>query len=395
LPSKKQPVTLTIALDICANRFNQELFQKKYGQQFKPEDVYFEYQAPGKSCEVERSGVSVEWLVQKFKGVARDLIIAHPFVSESVVMKPLNETDIANLLKIGLTGIEVYHNKTSTKQINSLKKIVRKKAIHHTGGSDSHGKKTDTPLGQYGSDSVIPDFYLSNYNSSHKSRPNTFLIQKVTKVLRDNFKKFKSIQSAYIYGSILTNKFHKKSDIDVLFIAEDVKNRSEFLRKIKAVRATITGVKLDINIVFHGEFRHLWHIFRPPTFFIWVKQRNNLLWGVDSLRDLREKEITAKTIYKRAVDLAQGCRSVYLNDKDVAFWETRYSRWLRELQYGILYLHGELELDSKLCGKKLCKVFPEVKQAELLAKDRLPIKILSEIAETFVLCIYRHFIKKL
>ncbi len=116
---------------------------------------------------------------------------------------------------------------------------------------------------------------------------------------------------------------------------------------------------------------------------------------MDCLHDIREEEITVKSIYKRAVDLAQGCRAVYLNNKDVTFWEIKYSRWLRELQYGILYLHGEIELDSILCGKKLCAVFPEIKQALLLSKKQLPIRKLSEIAEAFVLCIYRHFIKRL
>ena len=225
--------------------------------------------------------------------------------------------------------------------------------------------------------------------------PNTLLIQKVTTILRANFKNFKSIQSAYLYGSILTNGFHKKSDIDVLFIVEDVMDRCEFLKKVKVARATVKDFKLDINIVFRSEFLNLWHIFRPPTFFIWVKRRNILLWGVDCLRDIKEEKITAESIYKRAVDLAQGCRAVYLNNKDVVFWETKYSRWLRELQYGILYLQGEIELDSKLCRKKLCEAFPEIKRSGLLSKKRLPIKILSEIAEAFVLCVYKHFIKQL
>jgi len=226
--------------------------------------------------------------------------------------------------------------------------------------------------------------------------PNTLLIQKVSKELREKFKKFKAIRSAYIYGSLLTENFHKNSDIDILFIVDDMPDRSQFLRKIKAVRATVKNLKLDINVVFQSEFRHLWHIFRPPTFFIWVKQRHVLLWGVDSLRDLKEDEITVGSIYKRAVDLAQGCRAVYMNNKDVAFWEIRYSRWLRELQYGILYLHGEIELDSKLCGKKLGVAFPEVqKLVRLLSKKILPIKSLSEIAEQLMLCIYRHFVKKM
>jgi len=170
VPFEKQPVSLTVALDICANSFNQNLFLKKYGKQFMPEDVYYEYQAPGKSCAVERSGVTVTWLVDKFKGVARDLIIAHPFVSESVVMKPLDEMHINDLLMMGTTGIEVYHNKTSDEQISLLKKIINERGIHYTGGSDFHGKKTDTPIGQYGHDRAIPDFYLSNYSSARGSK---------------------------------------------------------------------------------------------------------------------------------------------------------------------------------------------------------------------------------
>ncbi|MBU0636962.1 PHP domain-containing protein [Patescibacteria group bacterium] len=164
-PSDKQPVSLTVALDICSSGANQNIFLKKYGKQFIAEDVYYEYQAPGKLCAVERSGVTVEWLIQKFKGIAQDLIIAHPFVSVSVVTIPLNESEINNLLKIGLTGIEVYHNNTTTEQIDLLKRIVGEQSVHYTGGSDFHGEKTDTPIGQYGSTCFIPSFLLANYKA--------------------------------------------------------------------------------------------------------------------------------------------------------------------------------------------------------------------------------------
>ncbi|MEK7511495.1 MAG: nucleotidyltransferase domain-containing protein [Patescibacteria group bacterium] len=223
--------------------------------------------------------------------------------------------------------------------------------------------------------------------------PNALLIKEVTDNLRANFKKHKCVQSAYLYGSILTNGFHPKSDIDVLFIVKDIRDRQSFFRKIKTIRSKEKKFKLDINIVFMSEFRNLWHIFRPPTFFVWIKQRNVLLWGKDCIRDIRQEKITITSIYKRAVDLAQGCRAVYLNDKDVEFWEIKYSRWLRELQFGILYLYGDLELDSKICGKKLCDAFPELKKARFLSKKQLPIKNLSEIAEAFVLCVYNHFVK--
>lgn len=165
IPLDNQPATLTTALDICANRFNQEIFLKKHGKELVPEDVYYKYQAPGKSCAVERSGVSVEWLVEKFKLVAKDLIIAHPFVSVSVVTKPFDEAGINDLLRLGITGVEVYHDKTSDEQIALLKKIVAKHGLYYTGGSDFHGKEIDTPIGQYGHNRDILDFYLSNYSA--------------------------------------------------------------------------------------------------------------------------------------------------------------------------------------------------------------------------------------
>lgn len=164
-PLEKQPVSLTVALDICANSINQKFFLKQYGKQLIPEDIYYLYQAPGKSCAVERSGVTVEWVIRKFKKVAHDLIIAHPFVSVSVVTKPLNEAEIDDLLKLGLTGIEVYHNNTSEEQIEFLKTKTLKEQIHYTGGSDFHGKINDSPIGQYGSHSAIPNFYLLNFKS--------------------------------------------------------------------------------------------------------------------------------------------------------------------------------------------------------------------------------------
>ncbi len=161
-PLEKQPASLTVALDICANSINQKLFLKQYGKQLLPEDIYYLYQAPGKPCFVERSGVTAEWVIGKFKKVASDLILAHPFVSVSVVTRPLDEAEIDDLLKLGLTGIEVYHNNTSKEQIEFLKTKALKEQIHYTGGSDFHGKASDTPIGQYGPQSAVPGFYLLN-----------------------------------------------------------------------------------------------------------------------------------------------------------------------------------------------------------------------------------------
>jgi len=164
-PLPRQPVSLTIALDICSKKTNQNILVVRHGKEFIPEDIFYEYQAPGKPCFVERSGVTVEWLINKFKGVAGDLIIGHPFVSVSVVTKPLDETEIYSLIKAGMTGIEIYHNHTSDDQIKFLKEIVDERQICYTGGSDSHGKLTNTPIGEYGRGNFVPSFKLTSYIS--------------------------------------------------------------------------------------------------------------------------------------------------------------------------------------------------------------------------------------
>src|SRR3989339_1079618 len=168
--NEKQPVTLTIALDICDNSDNQSFFVKNFSKEFTTEDVFYEYQAPGKVCHVERSGVTVEWIIQQFKGIAQDLIIAHPFVSVSVVALPLSESEIKDLLDLGLTGIEVYHNRTSVEQIKLLEKIVNERFIHYTGGSDFHGKTKDTPISQYASNCFVSSFLLTNHKSDYPNK---------------------------------------------------------------------------------------------------------------------------------------------------------------------------------------------------------------------------------
>ena len=162
-PVEKQPATLTLALDICSHESNQQLFLERHGKQFMPEDVFYAYQAPGKPCAVERSGVIPEWIVERFSGVAKDLVIAHPFVSVSVVTKPLDRQRIESLIDIGMTGIEIYHTKTSDEQIALLQDIVKQRSLRYSGGSDFHGRDTDPLLGQYGGDRDIVDYALARY----------------------------------------------------------------------------------------------------------------------------------------------------------------------------------------------------------------------------------------
>lgn len=163
VPSEKKPVGYTLAMDICSKQFNQDIFLQRHGRILTPDDIYFEYQAPGKPCAVTRSGVRIEWLLERLKNHVADFIIAHPFLQVSVVTKPLLEEDILSLLKIGISGVEIYHDKTPDDKIKWLKKISDEKALHYTGGSDFHNRQNDLNLGFYGQNIEVPNFKLLNF----------------------------------------------------------------------------------------------------------------------------------------------------------------------------------------------------------------------------------------
>jgi len=163
VPSEKKPVGYTLAMDIYSKQFNQDIFLQRHGKILNPEDIYSEYQAPGKPCAVTKSGVSVEWLLSKLEGHVSDFIIAHPFLQVSVVTKPLSKNDILSLLEIGISGLEIYHEKTADDKIQWLKKISDGKDLSYTGGSDFHNRENDLNLGLYGQNLEVPSFKLSNF----------------------------------------------------------------------------------------------------------------------------------------------------------------------------------------------------------------------------------------
>lgn len=172
---------------------------------------------------------------------------------------------------------------------------------------------------------------------------NSDTVKIISKILKNKFEKLPAISSAYIYGSVLTNNFSRMSDIDVLFIIDNIDNPNKLLKEIKLIRNTVKDYKLDINVVFMDEFIRRWHIYRPPTYFYWIKSRSVFLWGTDYIKDVKESEITAESLFRRAIDLAQSSRSVYLNNKDDSFWESKYKRWVSTLICEINFLDNELE----------------------------------------------------
>jgi hypothetical protein len=83
-------------------------------------------------------------------------VLAHPlFINHG---QSLTEIDIKKLIKAGLAGVEVYHSKHESKDIQYYQKIAEKLGLLITGGSDFHGENSpDVKLG----DIVLEDKYLN------------------------------------------------------------------------------------------------------------------------------------------------------------------------------------------------------------------------------------------
>lgn len=216
------------------------------------------------------------------------------------------------------------------------------------------------------------------------------------KQLKENYAIFNEIKSAYIYGSVLSDRFKEgKSDVDILFICKDMENPHFFLKNLKIkIKTKSIKAKLDINIVFYDEFMRRWHVYRPPTYFIGIKLANELLWGEDLIQNINIQDAKPMDIYKRVVDLAQGIRGVYINNKNDDFWREKYKSWLKVSLLEILFLHGSFDLDFKSGLANFLLKYPDLKLCDALKNKNLPIEKLNEIAELLRIHMFSLFIKK-
>ena len=214
----------------------------------------------------------------------------------------------------------------------------------------------------------------------------------IKKQLKNIFSDIEEIMSAYVYGSILSDRFDNQKS-DILFICKDSENPHLLLKKIKKKREKIKA-KLDISVVFYSEFLKRWHIYRPPTYFIGIKLANEFLWGDNLIQDVSLDDVKPIDIYKRIVDLSQGIRGVYINGKNDDFWCQKYKGWLKVSLLEILYLHGNFNLNFNTGLTVLLDKYPELKSAELLLKNNLSSEELSDIAELLRVHMFNYFIKK-
>lgn len=219
-------------------------------------------------------------------------------------------------------------------------------------------------------------------------------INDIKKQIKKNYAIFDEIKSAYIYGSVLADRFKEgKSDVDVLFICKDIKNPYALLKKLK-IKTKKIKMKMDVNVVFYSEFVKRWHIYRPPTYFIGIKLANEFLWGENLIQDVNIKDVKPIDIYKRIVDLSQGIRGVYINSKNDDFWCEKYKSWLKISLLEILFLHGNFDLNFKSGLITFLKKYPNLKSCNAFKKKNLSIEKLSEIAELLRIHMFNHFIKK-
>ncbi len=219
-------------------------------------------------------------------------------------------------------------------------------------------------------------------------------INSIKQKIKNTYGKFSEIKSAYIYGSVLSNKFDiNKSDIDILFICKDIRYPNSFLEKIKK-KTTISYLKLDVNVVFYNEFINRWHIYRPPTYFVGIKLKNVLLWGDNLIEKINLNEIKPIHIYKRVVDLSQGIRGVYINNKNTNFWKKKYADWLKISVLELLFLYGKFDLDFESGSEYLIDINSNLKIIEKLNNKNISIIQLSQISEIMRIHIYYNFFKK-
>lgn len=208
--------------------------------------------------------------------------------------------------------------------------------------------------------------------------------------------KHKEIISAYLYGSILTGRFNvEKSDIDILLIVNDNNSPSHFIDEIKEdINNNHYKIRLDINIVFLSEFINRWHIYRPPSYFLGIKYKSELIWGEDLLKDVNDNEVTPESVYKRIVDLAQSSRGIYVNSKEQDFWTKKYIGWLKIASLEVLFLSGEFDLNFSSGFEKLKNKYKNIDFLEHLNNADISIRELNYVAESLRTLVYNNFIKK-
>ena len=102
------------------------------------QEAFNRYIGLGRAAYVERPRISIEEAMDVLHEAGGLVALAHP---------KLNRADktIADLVRLGLDGIEVYHTKHSPADVERYKDVAERYGLLKTGGSDCHGSSNGQP----------------------------------------------------------------------------------------------------------------------------------------------------------------------------------------------------------------------------------------------------------
>jgi len=121
------------------NRLHIARLMKEKGYVSSIGEAFEEWLNPGKPAYIKRMKVSPFEIIQLILDIGGIPVFAHPYLSK-------RDDLIADFVKAGLKGIEVYHSAHNAQAEQHYRKIAQKYHLLITGGSDCHGKNKDKIL---------------------------------------------------------------------------------------------------------------------------------------------------------------------------------------------------------------------------------------------------------
>ncbi len=117
------------------------LVAKKQVNNFQ--EAFDKYLGDGKPANVEKYSIDIQNAVSIIGRAGGICSIAHPGIN-------LQNSDILDLIKFGVQGLEVIHPRHSQERVRQYRNVVEEYQLVETGGSDFHGgEKGENNLGNY------------------------------------------------------------------------------------------------------------------------------------------------------------------------------------------------------------------------------------------------------
>jgi len=107
------------------------------------QEAFDKYLGDGKPANVEKYSIDLQSAISMIRSAGGICSIAHPGIQ-------LQNSDILDLIKYGVQGIEVIHPRHSPEKVRQYRALVETYQLVETGGSDFHGgEKGENALGNY------------------------------------------------------------------------------------------------------------------------------------------------------------------------------------------------------------------------------------------------------